>query len=162
MGTDLRLALALLFSCAATLPACSSTKVCTLVGCDNALHATYAQPVDGAYTLAVTSGGVAGTVSCPTSAGVGTLVSLDDAGVGPAVTVACARDGFTVEWTAEKPLGTSAPDAPAIDVAATVTPSSGAPLHGTAHATSPTGSQPNGPGCAPTCYTREAAITLAP
>jgi len=137
-----------------------ATKLCTLVGCDNSLSVTYAAPIDGAYSLAVSVGGVDVTVSCPNDPPVGTVVT--DAGVGGPIEVQCSRDGFVLRWTAEKALGTIAADAPSMDVAATMTPSGKAAMHGTATATSPTADQPNGPACGPTCYVRKASMTLAP
>ena len=159
---------------------CGTTKSCTLLSCDSRLTVQYAQPPQGPYTLAVSTTGFNATVSCPTSSRDGdTFVSLDggyasleDGGAIPPdttpttlriVLASCTTSGFELRWDGDHSLGTNASDSAEIAVMATVTPSgSGAtpPTKGTASAMTSATNQPNGAECGPTCYTRQATLSL--
>jgi hypothetical protein len=135
------IAVAALAAAFAALPACGSTKTCTLVGCDSAITVAYWHPVAGAYTLSLETAGLkVDSVSCPVASSVVPGNAL----------LQCDANGFTL--SSATAFGSSAPGTDPIVISATLTPASGAATSASISATIASKSQPNGPTCDPTCY----------
>lgn len=125
------------------LAGCELGETCTHIGCDSSVHfdvETAGEPV-GTYHGEVTVGGTRFSVDCGGEVAPGAEITCEDGGF--TLHLGAVEGGGEVEWVLNGPSTSGG----ALTGGGTFTPDWST-------------SQPNGPGCDPTCFSADATLEL--
>lgn len=128
---------------------CKSGPACTEIACTSQARVAYPMPVAAPYGLAISVGGQSVVVECPAAgkaAGIGFVID-------------CDANGFLLQ-TSREFFGSAPVDTETLVIEFTITPTGASVIRGKAEAPRGEKSQPNGPECPPTCWSRTAQATF--